>query len=317
VQPDNLEYIMRIVALAGGVGAAKFLSGLLCRMSPECLTVIVNTGDDFRWMGLHICPDIDTVTYTLAGIENPATGWGIAADTFHGLERLGQLGCETWFRLGDRDLAHHILRTHLLQSGATLSEVTAEICRRNHIPVAILPMTDDSVPTLVETDEGILSFQEYFVRRQAEPRVQGFIFDNCKISQPAPHVLPALNEADVLIMCPSNPFISIGPILAIPGIEEFLRRNRSKVLAISPIVSGRAIKGPAARMLAQLGMEVSAAAVAGMYRHIAASFVLDQVDNALTGTISSLGMEPHLAPTIMDTRESRIILAERILEIVS
>jgi len=307
---------MKIVALAGGVGAAKLLSGLVRVVSPEELTVIVNTGDDFQWMGLYICPDIDTITYTLAGIENTETGWGVLEDTFHGLERLKQLGCDTWFRLGDRDLATHILRTHILQSGDKLSEATANICRRNGIRTTIIPMTNSFVPTLVQTNEGILSFQDYFVRRRWEPEVRGFVYQNCENSKPAPGLLDGLEQADAIIVCPSNPFISIAPILAIPGIENSLIRSKAKVLAISPIIAGRAIKGPVARMLGQLGMEVSAAGIAGIYGHLADIFILDNNDRTLVDQVSSLGMQAFIAQTLMDTLDSKIALAEKILEIV-
>jgi LPPG:FO 2-phospho-L-lactate transferase len=284
-------------------------------MPPNDLTVIVNTGDDFRWLGLYICPDIDTIIYTLAGVENRETGWGLADDTFHVLDRLGRFGCSTWFRLGDRDLATHIFRTHLLQTDSSLSEATAQICRRNGIDATILPMTNSFVPTLVQTEGGILEFQDYFVRRRAEPPVRGFIFRDSEVSRPAPGALEDLEQADAIIICPSNPYISIGPILSVPGIEASLCRNRSKVVAISPIIGGRAVKGPAGRMLRQLGKEVSPVGVAELYRHFVGTFVLDNGDRMLSERISSLDMHPYTAQTLMDTTVSRIALAERILEI--
>ena len=223
---------MKVVALAGGVGAAKFLSGLIEIVPPEDLTIIVNTGDDFLWMNLFICPDLDTVTYTLARLSNLETGWGVQGDTFRCLDRLQQIGCETWFRIGDLDLATHLFRTDRMRNGRSLSEVTREICARNGIQCRILPMTDSPVPTQIHTDQGVLAFQEYFVRRKCEPAVKGISFEGAELSRPAPGALEALVSAAAIIVCPSNPFISIGPILAVPGIRDAVRQAEATLSLI-------------------------------------------------------------------------------------
>ena len=307
---------MKVVALAGGVGAAKFLSGLIEIVPPEDLTIIVNTGDDFQWMDLYICPDLDTVTYALAGLSNPDTGWGVQGDTFRCLERLQRLGGESWFRIGDLDLATHLLRTHRLRNGCSLSEVTAEICARNGIRCRILPMTNSPVPTLVHTSEGVLAFQEYFVRRRCEPVVQGFTFEGVEQSQPAPGIMEALASSDTIIVCPSNPFISIGPILAVPGIREAVRHAEATVVAVSPVVGGQAIKGPTAAMLGQLGHEVSAAGVAAMYADILDTFILDIRDEALRCRVLDLGLAVRTAETIMNSEPARMSLARMVMEMV-
>jgi LPPG:FO 2-phospho-L-lactate transferase len=307
---------MKVVALAGGVGAAKFLSGLIEIVPEQDLTVIANTGDDFLWMGLYICPDLDTVTYTLAGLSNPETGWGVQGDTFRCLDRLQRLGGESWFRIGDLDLATHLFRTNRLRDGCSLSEVTAEICVRNEIHCRILPMTDSPVPTLVHTDEGVLAFQEYFVRRKCEPVVKGFSFEGVELSQPAPGVMEALVSSGAVILCPSNPFISIGPILAVPGIREAMRQAEATVVAVSPVVGGQAIKGPTAAMLAQLGHDVSAAGVAAMYADILDAFVLDTRDEALRSRVSDLGLAVRTAETIMNSAQARVDLARAVMEMV-
>ena len=269
---------MKITALAGGTGAARLVSGLSEVRPPEDLTVIVNTGDDFDWMGLRICPDLDTIVYTLAGCANPATGWGVRGDTFAMLDELDDLGGPAWFRIGDRDLATHLYRTSLLYSGKSLSEVTRALCSRRGVRSRVLPMSDSPVPTLVHTSEGDLPFQEYFVGRRCEPQVLGFTYVNASTSHPADGVLDAIAQADAVIVCPSNPFISIGPILAVPGIREELKGRSGPVLAVSPIIAGQAVKGPTAAMLRQLGREVSPASVAALYRDFVDIFVLDALD---------------------------------------
>lgn len=304
---------MKLTALAGGVGAAKLLSGLVEVIPPHDLTAVVNTGDDFRWLGLHICPDIDTVLYTLAGLANPLTGWGFRDDSFHALDRLGQLGCETWFKLGDRDLATHIYRAYLLQSGKTLTEITQDLCRQNGVSARILPMTDSYVPTLVVTDAGTLTFQDYFVRRRCLPKVLGFAYQNIESAAPAPGVIDAILKADAIVLCPSNPYVSIGPILAVPGIRAALQHTPATISAVTPIVAGEALKGPAAAMMRALGDEVSAAGVARMYRDFLDIFVLDQRDESLLEKISELGITVHSAPTVMDSMESKISLARFIV----
>lgn len=305
---------MKVTALAGGVGAAKLLSGLVKVLPPGDLTVVVNTGDDFRWMSLYICPDLDTVTYTLASLDNPTTGWGVRDETFHCLERLRLLGCETWFQLGDRDLATHIYRTHCLQSGQNLAEVTAALCKQNGVAVRILPMTNCQVPTMVHTDEGTLAFQDYFVRRMCAPRVCGFSFQGVEASSAAPGVIESIQDADAVVVCPSNPYISIGPILAVPGVRASLLTTKATIIAVSPIVAGEALKGPAAAMMRQLGHEVSATSVARLYLDFLDSFVLDRRDQNLREQITALGLEVFTVDTVMDSMRSRVMLAESLLE---
>lgn len=307
---------MKVTALGGGVGAAKLVSGLARELPAGNLTVVVNTGDDFRWYGLYVCPDLDTILYTLSGLENPATGWGVRDETFQCLDRLGHLGLENWFRLGDRDLATHIYRTWRMQEGASLSEVTAELCARNGVSARILPMTDAPVPTLVHTDEGVLDFQEYFVHRNCLPRVHGLSFQGSEKARPAPGVLQALRESDAVILCPSNPFLSIHPILAVPGVRDALRSSPSPSLAISPLVAGKALKGPAATLLAQMGHEPSAAGVASLYRDFLDIFVLDERDESLRDRISSLGMKARSADTVMIGQDSRTALANSVLKML-
>ena len=308
---------MRLTALAGGVGAAKLLCGLVQVMPPEELTVVVNTGDDFRWMGLYICPDLDTVIYTLAGLDNPATGWGVRDDTFHCLEHLRRLGCETWFQLGDRDLATHVYRTHLLQNGSRLCDAVALLCLRNGIASRVLPMTDSPVPTIVDTGEGAMAFQDYFVRRRCSPQVRGFCFQGIEAASPAPGVLEAIQEADAIVLCPSNPYISIGPILAVPGIRTALRATHATVLAVTPLVAGESLKGPAAAMMRQLGSEVSAWSVARQYQDFLDIFVLDRRDAHLSGRIEALGPEVRTADTVMNDLPAKVALAGSVLEMLA
>ena len=308
---------MKMTALAGGVGAAKLLSGLAGLLSPGELTVIVNTGDDFRYLGLYVCPDLDTVMYTLAGVADPATGWGIRADTWHCHERLALLQSEPWFRLGDRDLATHIFRTHLLGRGSSLTDVTRILCRQNGIQSAVLPMTDSEVPTLVLSDEGTLEFQDYFVRKRCAPQVRGFQYRGAGTACPAPGVLDALLNAEAVVLCPSNPYISIGPILAVPGIRESLRATRAVVLAVSPIVAGEALKGPAAAMMRQLGDEANAATVARLYHDFLDMFVLDRRDQSLIEPIRALGLEARAVETVMDNPSARLALADSLLRMLA
>ncbi len=307
---------MRIAALAGGVGAAKLLSGLVEVFPAEDLTVVVNTGDDFQWLGLYICPDLDTLTYTLAGLAHPERGWGVRGDTFHALARLQELGCDTWFLLGDCDLATHIYRTAALLRGQSLNDVTHRICLANKIRATLLPMTNSPVPTQVHTDEGILPFQEYFVRRKCEPRVAGFTYSGAERSHAAPGAFEALREAGAILICPSNPFISIAPILAVPGIRETLRNSTAKVIAITPIIAGKSVKGPAATMLEQLGHEVSAVSVARMYQEFLDVFVLDRRDADLEPQIAYLDIEVQVAETLMDTHERKVDLAREVLALI-
>lgn len=306
---------MKIVALAGGVGAAKFLSGLVHSVPEEDLTVVVNTGDDFHWMGLYVCPDLDTVTYTLAGRANPQTGWGIRDDSFQVLDGLKDLGCEPWFRIGDLDLATHIYRTEQLRSGRSLSDITRRICERFGIRFRILPMTDSPVPTLVHTTEGALPFQEYFVKKRCAPPVLGFTFQGVESAKPAPGVDEALQAAGAVVICPSNPFISIGPILSLPGLRETLRRIPAQIAAVTPIIAGEAVKGPTAAMMRQLGLGVSAAGVAKLYQDFIDDFVLDLHDEQLISEITALGIRAHTARTLMDSADATTRLAQSVMEI--
>jgi LPPG:FO 2-phospho-L-lactate transferase len=303
---------VNVVALAGGVGGAKLADGLAGATAPSDLTVIVNTGDDFDHLGLRICPDLDTVVYTLAGIANPETGWGRADDTWDFLQTLEGLGGPTWFRLGDRDLALHHARTLRLRSGEPLSAVTADLATRLGVRARVLPMADRPVATRVLTDQGELSFQDYFVARRCEPAVRGFRFEGADDAEPPAAALAALGRAEVVVVCPSNPWVSIGPILAVPGYRAALAGRR--VFAISPIVAGSAVKGPAAKMFAEMGIEPSALAVAEYYRDWATDFVLDAADAALRPGAEALGLRAWVAMTIMRSRSDRIHLARQVLE---
>lgn len=304
---------IRIAALAGGVGASKLLLGLASVADPGKLTVIVNTGDDIVLHGLNISPDLDIVTYTLAGVVNPKTGWGFRGESFRALERLEIFGRETWFHLGDRDLATHVHRTAMLASGASLSEAAESIRKSLRVKARILPMSDQPVPTLIETPEGMLSFQEYLVKRRAEPVVRGIRSAGTETAQPAPGVLEAIRQAEMILVCPSNPLISIGPILAVPGIRETLRERKKDVVAVCPIVGGKSLKGPSDRMLAQLGYEVSARGVARLYADVAGTFVIDPADRSQVSSIRSLGMRVAVVPTVMRTRAQKARLARALV----
>jgi LPPG:FO 2-phospho-L-lactate transferase len=304
---------MRIAALAGGVGASKLLLGLYHTIPPADLTVVVNTGDDTVLHGLEISPDLDIVTYTLAGIVNPETGWGVREDTFRVLEGLRQYGREAWFNLGDADLATHIHRTALLRSGWTLSRVTDAVRSALKVEARILPMSDQPVRTKIVTSEGILDFQEYLVKRRAEPRVREVRFEGASGARPAPGVLEALAGAEGIVICPSNPLISIAPILAVPGVRQALRNHAGKVIAVSPIVGGRSLKGPSDKMLAELGLEVSAAAVARFYQDVATTYVIDSRDSAQRAAIEKLGMKLVEGSTIMKTLADKKRLAELVV----
>jgi LPPG:FO 2-phospho-L-lactate transferase len=307
---------MKITTLAGGIGAAKFLLGLIGVAPPEQVTVIANTGDDIELFGLRISPDVDTLIYTLARVVDEAKGWGIAGDSFHCLSWLARYGEATWFNLGDRDLATHIYRTQWLRRGRSLSEITDHIRRSLGVRSRILPMTDSYIPTRIVTDEGEMHFQEYFVRRRCQPRVKAIEFKGIETSQPAPGVISAILQADLVIICPSNPLISIGPILAVPGLRDALKQTQAKIAAITPIIGGRALKGPAADMLRDLGYEASARAVALLYSDFLDLFVLDETDRALRPAIEELGMRAVVCNTIMDTIEDKRRLARQVLEAV-
>ncbi|HLI15049.1 MAG TPA: 2-phospho-L-lactate transferase [Acidimicrobiales bacterium] len=286
--------------LAGGVGAARFLAGLVEVVAPSSVVAVVNTGDDTRLHGLHISPDLDTVTYTLAGEHNAELGWGLAGETWTVMAALERLGAPTWFRLGDRDLATHLYRTGRLAEGAPLSTVTAEIARAFGVEVRLLPMSDDPVRTRLELADGPeVEFQEYFVRLRHAVAVRSVRFAGAEEARPAPGVLEALEEADAVVIAPSNPVVSIGPILALEPVSAVLARRRACVVAISPIVAGAALKGPAARLLAELTGDSSAEAVARRYSAVAGAFVLDERDAALAGRVGALGLRPVVAETVM------------------
>jgi LPPG:FO 2-phospho-L-lactate transferase len=307
---------LKLVALAGGVGAAKFLVGLAGVTAPKSITIISNTGDDIELLGLRISPDIDTVMYTLAGVINEETGWGVAGDTFECLKMIERLGGPAWFKLGDRDLATHIRRAEMLRQGRTLTEVTQMLSRALGVESTILPMTDSYTPTRVSTDEGEMHFQEYFVRRRCEPRVRAISFDYIESARPAPGAIEAIGSADAVLICPSNPFISIGPILAVPGMREAIKETAAKVIAISPIIAGRALKGPAADMLRDLGYEVSARAVAEVYRDLVDVFIIDERDAQIGASIEELGISVRALNTLMTGAEDKLRLAAQVLAIV-
>ena len=304
-----------ITALAGGVGASKLLLGLYDVADPAKLTAIVNTGDDIVLHGLRISPDLDIVTYTLAGVIDSAKGWGFRGETFHTLKRLAVFGRVNWFNLGDRDLATHIHRTALLAEGQTLTFAAESIRTALGVKSRILPMCDQPVPTIIDSDEGALHFQEYLVKRRAEPVVRGIRFDGVETTSPAPGVLEAIRDADRIVICPSNPLISIGPILAVPGIREALRARRENVIAVCPIVGGKSLKGPSDKMLAQLGYESSARGVAKLYADFTGTFVIDPADQAQARAIESLNMKAAILPTVMTTRAEKRELAQRLLSL--
>jgi LPPG:FO 2-phospho-L-lactate transferase len=306
---------MSITALAGGVGASKLLLGLYEVADPARLTALVNTGDDITLHGLKISPDLDIVTYTLAGVIDPAKGWGFRGETFHTLKRLAVFGRVNWFNLGDRDLATHIHRTAMLADGKSLSDAAESIRNGLGVKSRILPMSDQAVPTIIESDEGALHFQEYLVKRRAEPIVRGIRFDGVESASPAPGVLEAIRDADRIVICPSNPLISIGPILAVRGIREALRARRKDVIAVCPIVGGKSLKGPSDKMLEQLGYESSAHGVAKLYADFTGTFVVDPADESQVDAIRTLDMRVAVVPTVMKSRADKRKLARALLQL--
>jgi LPPG:FO 2-phospho-L-lactate transferase len=307
---------MKITALAGGVGGAKLAHGLAQILPPENLTVIVNTGDDFEHLGLYICPDLDTVCYTLAGLANPETGWGRVDETWNAISNVEKLGGPSWFRLGDQDLATHLERTRRLKEGQSLSEITRDFCTAWGVEHTILPMSDSPVRTIVSTDEGELTFQEYFVHRRCEPRVKGFRFEGVEEAEPVVGVKEAIQSADAIVICPSNPWVSIDPILKI--LSPLLTGEGSGVrsIAVSPIIGGKTVKGPAAKMYAELGIEPSALAVATHYRNILTGFVLDNADAKIESGIRALKIETLVTNTLMNHLTDRIHLAKDVLHFI-
>jgi len=297
-----------VVALSGGIGGAKLALGLRNVLPADRLLVVANTGDDFEHLGLSISPDIDTLTYVLSGLDNPVLGWGRRDETWSFMETIGALGGETWFRLGDRDLALHVERTRRLGTGETLSQITADMCRRLGVPSHVLPMSDDRVRTRLRCNEGWIDFQDYFVRRQCQPVVRELAFEGADKARPQPDVLLALKgEVRSVVICPSNPFISIEPILAVPGLRDALIACNAPVVAVSPIVGGRAVKGPTAKMMQELGLAVSSASVAKRYDGLIDGYVVDRADAA--GISSKL----HIAPTLMTTLADKEALARTVL----
>ena len=304
-----------ITALAGGVGASKLLLGLYEVLNPRDLTIIVNTGDDIVLHGLKISPDLDIVTYTLAGIVDAMKGWGFRGETFHALKRLAVYGRPDWFNLGDRDLATHIHRTAMLAEGKPLSQVADAIRMALGVKSRILPMSDDPIPTIIESSQGPLHFQEYLVKGRAEPIVRGIRFAGARSARPAPGVLDAISGAGRIVICPSNPLISIGPILAVPRVREELRLQREDVLAVCPIVGGKSLKGPSDKMLAQMGHEPTALGVAKLYADFTGTFVIDPADKSQAAAISALGMRVAILPTVMKTRMQKRKLAGALLNL--
>ncbi len=301
---------MKVVALAGGVGGAKLADGL-ARVLGEKLTVIVNTGDDFEHLGLHISPDIDTVMYTLAGIANPEQGWGLAGETWAFMEQISRLEGPDWFRLGDRDLATHAIRTSRLKAGATLTTITTDICRALGIASRVLPMSDDAVRTVIHSGDKALAFQDYFVRLRCEVPVTRLSYDGAEAARinAAIETMRGPDAPSAVIICPSNPYLSIDPILAVPGLRDWLKAIHVPVIAVSPIVGGAAIKGPAAKIMRELGVAASAAAVAEHYRGLIDGFVIDEVDGHLLANIASTGTTVKVAPTVMRSTDDRVGLA--------
>ncbi len=305
-----------ITVLAGGVGAAKFLRGLVDVVDAASVTVIGNTADDEEFFGLHVSPDIDTVIYTLAGVVNEEQGWGLAGDTYHMLEQAKRLGDDAWFLLGDKDIATHLRRTRMLRDGSSLSDATAALALAYGVRCRVLPMSDDRVRTIVSTDDGELSFQEYFVRRRQRDDVRALRFEGAEAARPAPGVIESIRDADAVIVAPSNPLVSIGPILAVPGIRDALIATKAPVAAVSPIVGGHALKGPADKMLVSLGHESSAAGVARLYAGFADVLVIDRQDAALAPAVESTGVRAVVTDTIMRDAASRRALAEATLNAV-
>lgn len=303
-----------ITALAGGVGAARFLRGLLEVHEPRQVTAIVNTGDDVVLHGLHVSPDIDTVIYTLAGAVKPETGWGLTGETWTVMEALERYGGLTWFRLGDRDLATHLYRTHRLGEGATLSEVTAELARSWGLDLHVVPMTDARVETRLDVEgEGEIAFQDYFVRRRHAVTVKAVRYAGAATAAPAPGVLDAVAGATRVVVCPSNPVLSIAPILAVPGIESAVAARRDDVVAVSPIVAGAALKGPADRIMAELGLEPTVVGVARLYAPFTGTLVIDEADADLAAAVEAEGVRCVVTPTVMHGVPEAASLAEAVL----
>ena len=311
-----------LVALCGGVGAARMLSGLALVVPPDDITAIVNVGDDMVLHGLHISPDLDTVSYTLAGMDNRDTGWGVAGESWAVMDELGRLGGEDWFRLGDRDLATHLFRTGRLRGGETLSSVTAELCRRRGIAVRLLPVTDDPLRTRVTLAEASplgpagteVGFQDYFVRLHHDVAVNSVRFEGAGAARPSPGVMESLEQAHTIVVCPSNPVVSIGPVLAVPGVREILATRRARVVAVSPIIAGAALKGPADRLMAELGTEASVVGLARLYAPWAGTLVVDTADAERAADVEAEGVRCIVTPTVMSSPERAADLARVVVD---
>lgn len=308
--------------LAGGVGAARFLAGLVRVVPPEQVTAVVNVADDLVLHGLHISPDLDTVTYTLADAIDPERGWGLAGETWNAMEALDRYGGETWFSLGDRDLATHLYRTHRLAQGATLGDVVTEVSDAWHLGVRLLPATEDLLRTMITlapregAEAAEVSFQEWFVGHRHAPAVESVRFEGAEAARPAPGVLAAIDRSPQVVIAPSNPIVSIDPVLAVGGVREAVAARREDVVAVSPIVAGRALKGPADRLLGDLGHDVSVVGVARLYAEVAATLVVDEADAALADEVEAQGVRCVVAPTVMHSPDAAAALAERVLACV-
>lgn len=303
----------KVLALTGGVGGAKLARGLIECLAPEQLLIVANTGDDFSHLGLSISPDLDSVMYALADLNDPERGWGLAGESWQAMDALKQLGGADWFRLGDRDLATHLQRSVRLSEGAPLSQVTGELCTALGLRHALVPMTDDRVSTMVSTAQGELTFQEYFVREQCAPAVSGFRFDGIESARPLPQLMDWLAAPDLsaVIICPSNPFVSVDPILSLPGVREALQSSSAAVVAVSPIVGGMAIKGPAAKMMQELNMPATAVAIAQWYGELLDGLIIDSVDRELAASITTA---TRVLPTLMSDLDSKVQLAREALD---
>src|SRR5713226_8276213 len=304
--------VMSVLVLAGGVGAARFLRGLVQVVEPDDLVVVVNTGDDLRWHGLYVAPDLDTVMYWLAGLADEERGWGIRGDTFTAQDAFARLGLETWFQLGDQDLATHVYRTERLAAGVPLDRVTNELAARLRVRARLLPMSNEPVTTRLRTDRGDSHFQEYFVRDRSQPPVHEIYWTGLESARPA----PGIAEARAIVIAPSNPIISIGPILRVPGVRELLAPARGRCVAVSPLIAGRAVKGPTVELMRAQGLEASALGVAELYRDLASAFILDAADAGLGPAISGLGYRVATLPTLLDDRQAAQTVAATALNLV-
>ena len=307
----------KVLALAGGVGGAKLVLGLSKILKPEELSIVVNTADDDMFHGLHVSPDVDTVIYALSGLTNKTTGWGVDGDSFRTLSALKRLGDETWFQLGDLDLATHIKRTSMLRAGKSLSEATQHLAKNLGILHDVIPMSDDSVKTKAITKSEELDFQDYFVRRKCEPAIQEIKFEGISTAKPSQQFIDAISQAETIIICPSNPIVSIAPIIELPGIKELISNFKGKRIAVSPIIGKKALKGPAAKMMMELNEDVSSIGVAKRYIGICDWFVIDKADTEEANEIEKLGMNVHITSTIMNSDEEKIDLANKILSLIN